>query len=390
MNARYKILNEAIKNAALYMRIDERLGDVADVQGDYVIRTKTGRLEVFNGKQFKKVSIESLIDQIACGIKFTLAKTVNGGMYLIVFKEDSYKIQPIARGVKRIFACGHQLYFETENRNLMGAEYIDLDHYEDHDLDDDDLFHETYSQILDADNRVDLPEGSELIDLFLGLATSAAIVKLSTSEVHLFMWGDNSCCQCGKQGTHRIFATKPFNVSKKYADNLPAPAQVACLKSITVLLTITSELYAMGNAVGSGAGGHQPKRIDLGIDDISSIKTSSYYSMLVIRKHYGAVALGSSPNGNLGPQYKTKIKDFFKTGKKILQNYKVLDASMSETLTVVKVCDNQMIKNHTSILSSLCTDLDIICVVRSSSSSNKKKRPDPFTNHNASVKRHKK
>jgi hypothetical protein len=375
-----KIINSVTNNDRIYSALRERLSDILDLQEDMVIRTKSGTLEYFNDK-FVTVDIKSFVDDIASGIGFTLART-SDLLYLVAFVSGIHKTQELAKGAKRIFAKGSQLYFESAQGVLIGTEKFDLDHFEDAELDSEDLFHITYSQLLDEDSKVELPTNSKLVDVFLGQATAAAIVQ-EPSKVNLYMWGDNSYCQCGKDRNNlQVLAMRPFNITKKY--NLPAPVQVACLRYLTVFLTVAGELYVIGKAFGNGT----PRKIDIGIDDISSIKTSGYYSMLVLRKHYGAVALGSSPNGNLGPVYETKLKDFFKDKKKILNNHTLVDACMGETLTMIKVCD-QMITNHISTLLNEYTDLAIICVVHSYSS-NKKKRPDPFTNHDASVKRHKK
>ncbi len=334
--------------------IQQRLSDVQEIQGR-VIRTKSGRVEYFKGQKFITVAIPSFVEKIESGDGFTLAITTDKRVYLIVLLFVDIKVQALTANAGRIFACGKQLYFEDYSGKLIGTGLLDLSHFLG-DASEDDLYRESYEQLLDDANEVGLPSG-KLLYLTLGLETAGAIVKDKHDNVHLWTWGNNDNRQCGSSEGKNVSHLRPFNVSALYAF-LPQPEQVACLRYVTVILTVSKEIFSIGNLGGNRAT-IPVRKIDIGACDISSIISSSYYSLLLIRKSFGAIVCSYNPRR--GVTVNNTLADLFTNRQRILTCSPVVDAFISEDLILAKIRDITLNYKKGAILTAL-HDIDIICV----------------------------
>lgn len=343
------IITNAIENK-IAIAVQQRLSDILEIH-----RTKSGSVEFFNGQEFVRVNITGVVEKIESGDGFTLARTIDRRIYLIVLLFTDIKVQALTANVGRIFACGKQMYFEDYAGKLIGTGLLDLSHFLGN-TDEEDLHQETYEQLLDDTNEVGLPDG-KLLNLTLGLETAGAIVKDKYDNVHLWTWGTNDNRQCGSNEGKKVSHLRPFNVSVFYTF-LPEPEQVACLRYVTVILTVSKDIFTICNLEGNKVN-IPVRKIDIGACDISSIISSSYYSLLLIRKSFGAIVCSYNPRR--GVTVNNTLADLFTNYKRILTCNPIVDAFISEDLVLAKIRDITLNYKKGAILTAL-HDIDIICV----------------------------
>jgi hypothetical protein len=341
------------KENANVTAIRDRLSEIQEIQGT-VIRTETGKIQFFKDENFVTVNIKGFVEKIESGDGFTLARTSDKRLYLVVLLFATIKVQALTSRVGRIFARGKQLYYEDNSGKLIGTGLLDLSHFLG-DPSEEELYNETFEQFYDEANELGLPDG-KLLFLTLGLDTAGAIVKDKHNNVHLWSWGTNNYRQCGSNEGQRVSNLRPFNVSVFYTF-LPEPEQVACLRFVTVVLTVSKEIFAIGNLGGNKAT-YPIRKIDIGACDISSILSSSYYSLLVVRKSFGAIVCSYNPRR--GVTANNTLAHLFSNRQRILTCNSVIDACINEDMILAKVRDVTLGFKKGAILEAL-HDVDITC-----------------------------
>lgn len=310
---------------------------------------------MFKDDKFVSVKIAGFVEKIETGDGFTLARTSDKSIYLVVTLFATIKIQALANHAGRIFACGKQLYYEDNFGKLIGTGLLDLSHFLGNSSEEE-LYNETFEQFYDEANEVGLPDGKPLF-LTLGLDTAGAIVKDRRNNVHLWTWGTNNHRQCGSNEGQRVSNLRPFNVSVFFTF-LPEPEQVACLRFVTVVLTVSKEIFAIGNVGGSKAT-YPVRKIDLGACDISSIISSSYYSLLIIRKSFGAIVCSYNPRRCV--TLNNTLAHLFTNRQRILTCNPIVDAFINEDMILAQVRDATLSYKKGAILEAF-HDIDITCV----------------------------
>jgi hypothetical protein len=352
--------SEFDKNSVL-KAISAVLETVADFDGK-VIRTKQGRLRYFNGTKFIDINVSThIIKKIASGDSFTLALSRSGMLLLILFSLENYTMHLIDYDVEDIWACGSQFYYKTIKNTLKGVESLNVVHTGATTPEEPTFLDFVLPQI----QKVALPVGSKIISLDVGENTAATIVEDLRGVRQLFTWGENRAYQCGHQENVEVEMDRPFNVSNTYK-NVPAAAQVVCLKHFTMILTVNKQLWILGR-FGNGRNAKQPRQITVDVKDLANLYCSKGgNSVIVTRESYGAIAFGDSPFGNLGLKFHKKPIDYFRDPRYILNECKVCSVQMGERISLAKVD----VPKTRIVWRKSFTDLVIVCV-------EKDKKSDP-------------
>jgi hypothetical protein len=301
------------------------------IQNDMIGLSKLGTIDYLCEDMLIPLFIKThcKIITIATGGDFVLAISDRKELFYIKLNGIKYYVFFLGNDVVNVFAGFKQFYFETEDE-FCGSERVIVPILLA--ICNEDLaFNRIWAQITRKyKNKYKL-----IRTLSAGSGHVCAIIentKHGNPIVSLVTWGSNQSYQCGNGTTKSIpFSTlKPFNVSKANK-HIAAPVAVGCTSDATCFITINNECYVIGK-IGCG----RPQKIALDITDPWNVFCSFQTdAMLISRRGGGAVAIGSSPFGNLGLRYTRNKSDFYHPVQ-LMKHQLLKNAWMGKYLTFIE------------------------------------------------------